>query len=208
MRKFFFEQAVFFNRLCTTNLNQMSEQTKNSWFWIERRKVKLERITFTANGRNDHVTMFILHLPLTVFSFSVKSSSLALASKVRIILHYSCLCTNFSEENINANLTSAFAVNAILNLTQSLNNQQMLSSQLTKQDLGGKKGEPAMIGTGSSNFDCRDNGASFFFTNRSLQSITDIISLQNRRFFFFIWRFPGQRRKARVRRVGKGAKNK
>ena len=69
--------------------------------------MKLERITFTANGRNDHVIMFILHLPLTVFSFSVKSSRLALASKVRIILHYSCLCTNFSEENINANLTSA-----------------------------------------------------------------------------------------------------
>ena len=28
------------------------------------------RTTFTANGRNDHVTIFILHLPLTVFSFS------------------------------------------------------------------------------------------------------------------------------------------
>ena len=53
------------------------------------------RITFTANGRNDHVTMFTLHLPLAVFSLSVKLSSFALASKVRIILHYSNLCTNY-----------------------------------------------------------------------------------------------------------------
>ena len=34
------------------------------------------RITFTANVRCDHVTMFILYLPLAIFSFSVKSSSL------------------------------------------------------------------------------------------------------------------------------------
>ena len=41
---------------------------------------KIERfgITLTANGRNDHVTMFILHLPLAVFIFSVKLSSFAL----------------------------------------------------------------------------------------------------------------------------------
>ena len=63
----------------------------------------------------------------------------------------------------------------------------MLSSQLTKQDLAGKKGEPAMIGTGSSNFDCRDNGASFFFTNRSLQSITDISACRTDVFFFFFF---------------------
>ena len=44
------------------------------------------RITFTANGRNDHVTMFILYLPLAVFSFSVKLSSFALASKDRTVL--------------------------------------------------------------------------------------------------------------------------
>ena len=37
-------------------------------------------ITFMANSRNDNVTMFILHLPLTVFSFKVKFSSFALAS--------------------------------------------------------------------------------------------------------------------------------
>ena len=47
-------------------------------------------MTFTVY---DHVTMFILFLPLAVFSFSVKSSSLALASKARISLHYSHLCT-------------------------------------------------------------------------------------------------------------------
>ena len=49
----------------------------------------------------DHVTMFILYLPLAVFSFSVKSSSFTLASKARISLHYS------HQENINANLTFA-----------------------------------------------------------------------------------------------------
>ena len=50
-------------------------------------------MTFAANVRYDHVTMFILYLPLAVFSFSVKSSSFALASKARISLHYSHLCT-------------------------------------------------------------------------------------------------------------------
>ena len=36
--------------------------------------------------------MFALYLPLAFFNFSVKLSSFALASKVRIILHYSHLC--------------------------------------------------------------------------------------------------------------------
>ena len=57
------------------------------------------RTTFTknrpANDKNGQVTMFTLYLPLSVFSFLVKLSSFALASKVRIILHYSHLCTNF-----------------------------------------------------------------------------------------------------------------
>ena len=58
----------------------------------------LERvgITFTANGRNDHVTMFILHLPLAVFSFLEKLSRFALPSK--------------ASQNY-------FALNAILNLS-------------------------------------------------------------------------------------------
>ena len=69
---------------------------------------------FPANGRNDHVNMFTLYLPLAVFSFSAKLSSLGSASKVRIILHYShLLLLLFFQENINANLT--FAVNAIVN---------------------------------------------------------------------------------------------
>ena len=61
------------------------------------------RMTFTANGKRKyyHVTMFILHLPLAVFSFSVKSSSFALASKARISLH------SLFQGNINANLTFA-----------------------------------------------------------------------------------------------------
>ena len=39
--------------------------------------------------------MFILRLPLAVFSFSEKKSSVALALKVIIISHYSCLTTYF-----------------------------------------------------------------------------------------------------------------
>ena len=40
------------------------------------------RITFTANDRNDHVTISILDLLVADFSFSAKLSSPALASKV------------------------------------------------------------------------------------------------------------------------------
>ena len=56
------------------------------------------RITLTANGKNEHVIMFALYLPLTVFSFSVKSSSFALASKARIRLRYPRLCPHFFKE--------------------------------------------------------------------------------------------------------------
>ena len=42
-----------------------------------------------------HLTMFTLHLPLAVFSFSEKLSSFALASEARIILHYFHLSTHF-----------------------------------------------------------------------------------------------------------------
>ena len=41
------------------------------------------------------MTMFILYLPLAVFSFSVKSNSFTLVSQARISLHYSHLCTLF-----------------------------------------------------------------------------------------------------------------
>ena len=51
---------------------------------------------FTANGRNDHLTVFALYLPLAVFSFSLKLSCFALASKAKIILRYFHLCTYFS----------------------------------------------------------------------------------------------------------------
>ena len=85
-----------------------------------RKPVTLERFkaTFTANDRNDHVTMFILHLPLAVFSFSAKLSSFALASKVSPFFYYSHLCPiSFFQENLNANLTFAVCHNAILNLS-------------------------------------------------------------------------------------------
>ena len=50
---------------------------------------------FMSNGKNDHVNMFTMYLSLTIFSFLVKLSSFALASRVGIILHFSHLCTNF-----------------------------------------------------------------------------------------------------------------
>ena len=53
------------------------------------------RIMFMPNGRNDHVTTFSLYFPLTVFRFSINLSSLALASKAKLILYSSHLCTNF-----------------------------------------------------------------------------------------------------------------
>ena len=60
----------------------------------------------TANGRDDHVTTFILHLPLTVFSFSVKLSSFVLASKVSLFCSI-LIADSFSQESINASLTFA-----------------------------------------------------------------------------------------------------
>ena len=46
------------------------------------RKLGRFRITFTANGRNDHVTVFTLYLPCTaVFSFVVELSSFAFSRK-------------------------------------------------------------------------------------------------------------------------------
>ena len=60
-----------------------------------------DRITFTVNGNNDHVTMLTLYKQLPVFSFSVKLSSFALAIKIRIILHYSPICVLiFSRKHI------------------------------------------------------------------------------------------------------------
>ena len=51
----------------------------------------------TENSKTDQKTMYIIHLPLAVFSFSVKLStcSLALVSSASTILHYSHLCTLF-----------------------------------------------------------------------------------------------------------------
>ena len=46
-------------------------------------------MTFMANDRTDHVTMFTLHLSLTVSSFSVKLISFALASIVKINFQHS-----------------------------------------------------------------------------------------------------------------------
>ena len=77
--------------------------------------------TQTANVRNDHVAMFILYLPLAVFSFSVKSSSFALASKARISLHCSHLCTLYSKKTKTRISHLPFAVNVILNHSNSNN---------------------------------------------------------------------------------------
>ena len=63
--------------------------------------------------RYDHVTMFILCLPLAVFSFSVKSSSFVLASKARISLHYSHVCTLYFKKTETQISRLPFVVNAI-----------------------------------------------------------------------------------------------
>ena len=74
------------------------------------------------------MTTFTLYFHLAVFSFSETLSSFALTSKVRIILHYSRRCTNFFQENINANLT--FAVTAVLKLT---NKKRARGSQICNE---------------------------------------------------------------------------
>ena len=53
-------------------------------------------------------TMFIAHLPVPVFSFSVKLSGFTSASKARIILHYFHLCAHFFQDNVNANQAHVF----------------------------------------------------------------------------------------------------
>ena len=55
-------------------------------------------------GRNDHVIMFILHLPLVVFSVSVKLGSFALTSKVRIIFAPFLSTYLLFQGDINVNL--------------------------------------------------------------------------------------------------------
>ena len=71
-----------------------------------------------ANVRYDHVTMFILYLLIAVFSFSVKSSSLALASKAKISLHYSHLCTLYFKKTQTRISRLLFAVNVVLYLSK------------------------------------------------------------------------------------------
>ena len=76
-----------------------------------------------ADGRNDHVTVFILHLSLAIFSFSKKISNFALASKaiLKELKGFSHLCTYFFKKT-KTQIREArvyrlpFAVNAILNL--------------------------------------------------------------------------------------------
>ena len=70
------------------------------------------------------MAMFIVYLPIAVFSFSEKLRSLALASKVRISLHFSDLCTLYFKKKTRMPRLS-FAINAILNLS---NIQDKLSS--------------------------------------------------------------------------------
>ena len=73
----------------SSNKPLMSLSELYGWLTLQR-----FRITVMENGRNDNVTTFILQLPLAVFSFLVKFSSFALASKARIILHCSHLCAH------------------------------------------------------------------------------------------------------------------
>ena len=81
----------------STTLTTVKYQVKQLVF-IERFKSSSSlgyvQLRQTANGRNDHVTLFILRFPPVFFSSSVKWSSIALASKARISWHYSHLCTH------------------------------------------------------------------------------------------------------------------
>ena len=61
----------------------------------------------TANGRNDHVTMFTLNLPLAVFSFSKKIEYFGVSIKGHNYLLLFSSMYSFFQENINANLTFA-----------------------------------------------------------------------------------------------------
>ena len=77
------------NKKANSQSSQLDEEDFNT---ETRRRIKF---TVNANGINDHVTMFSLHLPLAIFSFLVKLSSFPIASKARIVLHYYQLCTIF-----------------------------------------------------------------------------------------------------------------
>ena len=65
------------------------------------REVKNDVYGKRQNVRYDHVTMFILYLPHAVFSYSVKSSSFALALNARISLHYTHLFTLYFKKTIS-----------------------------------------------------------------------------------------------------------
>ena len=71
----------------------------------------------TANNRDAYLTMCTLYLPLGVFSSSVKLSNFALASKARIVLHYSHPCTHYFKKISTRIPRLPFALNAILNLS-------------------------------------------------------------------------------------------
>ena len=77
-------------------------------------------------GRDDHITMFILHLLLAVFSFSEKLSCVVLATKVIIIFAQFLSMYSFFQENKNANLT--VNVNGVLKLSN--NSERARSSQI------------------------------------------------------------------------------
>ena len=85
--------------------------------------------------------MFILHLPLAVFSFLVKLSSFALVSNVRIILLYShlspfCLKRLLVRGEL-MNLT--FTVNAILNLSNFVTYHNVTIDKLNNDTVLGLK---------------------------------------------------------------------
>ena len=69
------------------------------------------RVTFTASGRNDRMTMFIPDFPLAVCSFSVKLSSFYVSIRSQnyfcAILIFELFFFFFFQENINTDLTIA-----------------------------------------------------------------------------------------------------
>ena len=60
-----------------------------------------------ANGRNDHVTMFILCLPLALFQFLRKIECFCVRIKGQNYLVLFSFTFSYFQENINANLMFA-----------------------------------------------------------------------------------------------------
>lgn len=87
------------------NFENKASQNQVPWITILKNLWKTQRTSWRSQlskrlppevcclRQTVEMTMFTMYSPLSVFRFSVKLSSFALASKARIVLHYSHLCS-------------------------------------------------------------------------------------------------------------------